>query len=471
MIKKIAVIGAGPAGLAAAKALAAEPGAFSIDVFDKRPTIGGVWCYGGDKTGLALPVPSTDPNVSDVVTSPPRLVVGPMYKHMETNLTDTLMEFAGVPFKPKTKDFVPRDSVLKYLEEYAKTIPKPVNFRLATDVVKVTAAEKWTLVSRACEVTQSRGAPVSAESTASEDQVDVYDAVVVANGHSELPYIPATPGLKEWAESDPSSVTHSKYFDDCAPYQGKRVLVIGNYASGQDLATQIGTVASHVYVSTKDEVRASNYSHLTVVGVVNSYNHATRSVKTDIETISHIDVIVFCTGYLYSLPFLTEGATDGSFVKDVYRQIFDVHHPTLAHIGLPKFVSPLPLVEAQAAVVARVFSGRIKLPSQDDMKAEYERELATKGPGKLFHSFEGCDYEYCNSLYKWITELATGDAGLMPLFWDKSRIFERQDVSERKKARAAKVARHAAELRAQGKPFDFPPQENADALAADQWTS
>lgn len=43
-IKKIAIIGAGPAGLAAAKYLLAE-GFQSLDIFEQRTEVGGVWNY------------------------------------------------------------------------------------------------------------------------------------------------------------------------------------------------------------------------------------------------------------------------------------------------------------------------------------------------------------------------------------------------------------------------------------------
>lgn len=48
-----------------------------------------------------------------------------------------------------------------------------------------------------------------------------FDAVVVANGHFSVPYVPLIRGLKEFAELHPGSVEHSKAYRGREKYRGK----------------------------------------------------------------------------------------------------------------------------------------------------------------------------------------------------------------------------------------------------------
>ena len=448
--KRIAIVGAGPAGLAAAKALALEPAKFTIDLFERRDNIGGVWNFHGDKGNVRPPIPSTDPNGEEKILPGgfANRFFSSMYKNLETNLTDKLMEYSNVPFRPRTMNFIDRTEVLQYLERYAQTIPQSVNVALETNVLDVDKphGNKWIVTTE--NVT-------SLNKTKGE-----YDAVVVANGHYELPFIPDTPGLKEWSEKYPESVTHSKYFVSSADFKGETVLVIGNWASGMDLATQIGTTAKQVYVSTKDETpQESEYDYVRKSTLVTKYDVTTRLAHTiDGTTIKNIDKIVFCTGYLYTFPFFRNyapGITNGLSVKNLFKQTFYVDDPSLSFIGLTKFNSPLPLVESQAAVVARVWSDRITLPSKEEMRKEYDDEFSKKGD-KDFHSLKDCDFTYCNELYDWIVKTGTDKEGLLPLLWDEERILERQNVSSVKEKRTAVIVKHADKLRAEGKEFSFP---------------
>lgn len=452
-ISKIAIIGGGPAGLAAAKALTSEKAKFTIDLYERRDQLGGVWNFSSDKLGLLPPVPSTNPNGLEKVLEGghDNRFLSAMYRNLETNLIDRMMEYNNVPFEPRTSQFVTRSRVLEYVQRYASTIPEGVNYLFKRNVLKVDKpGAQWTVQSE--------------DSQSGESFLGNYDAVVVANGHSELPYVPDAPGLSDWAEQDPKSVTHSKYYDQATDYEGQRVLIIGNYASGVDLATQISTVASHVYVSGKDasELVEVTNDNVTNTGPVLKYEFAGRKAVFDSgDVVSDIDVVIFCTGYLYSLPFLEEhlpGITDGTFVKDIYRQIFNVEDPTLSFIALPKFIVPMPLSEAQAAIVARVYSGRLELPDLDERKAAYHKELAEKGPGKPFHSLKPpADYTYCNDLYDWIVSSGLESEGLMPIYWGEEKKTDRNGAKALKDTRYYDVVEWSRKLRLEKKPFSLPP--------------
>lgn len=48
-----------------------------------------------------------------------------------------------------------------------------------------------------------------------------FDAVVVASGHYNIPWIPQIPGILEFDEKFPGVVGHSKHFRDATKFKGK----------------------------------------------------------------------------------------------------------------------------------------------------------------------------------------------------------------------------------------------------------
>ena len=71
---------------------------------------------------------------------------------------------------------------------------------------------------------------------------DVFDAVVVCNGHYSVPRRPALPGAARF----PGRVLHSHSYRENAAYAGLRVVVVGASASGEDISREIALVADKV---------------------------------------------------------------------------------------------------------------------------------------------------------------------------------------------------------------------------------
>lgn len=446
-LTRVAIIGGGSAGLAAAKALASEPAKFTIDLFERRDKLGGLWYYAGDKHNVRPPVPSVNPKGKEISSGQERFF-SPLYDQLETNLVSTLMEYNDVQFKKGTGLFPGRAEVYKYLEKYASTIPEgSIAYKYNTNVKLLKKANGvWDLQSEDL-----------ASSKVSDSQ---YDKIIVANGHFDLPYIPDVPGLAEWNEALPQSISHAKYFVNAAPFRDRRVVVVGNNASGVDVATQISTTAEVVFNSSRGEVNLIEVKNEAVkqIGEIKQYDHKTRSVTTvDGEVINDVDDVIFCTGYLYSFPFFNEtwpDVTDGTQIKDIYEQIFNVEDPSISFLGILHYVVPMPLAEAQAAVVARVYSGRLQLPSVEERRKAYQEELTAKGPGRDFHGLKPpLDYQYCNHLYKWIADAGLDKEGLMPAWWDAKRREDRENAKALKDARLEEIVKHATNLRKQGKVF------------------
>ena len=66
-------------------------------------------------------------------------------------------------------------------------------------------------------------------------------------------------------------------------------------------------------------------------------------------------------------------------------------------------VIPFPLAEAQSAVLARLWSGRLDLPNQTEMEEWERKRVQEKGEGKGFHTLGavGEDVDYLNGLVEW----------------------------------------------------------------------
>jgi hypothetical protein len=132
----------------------------------------------------------------------------------------------------------------------------------------------------------------------------------------------------------------------------------------------------------------------------------------------------------------------------------------MVFLVLQRRIIPFPLAENQAAVVARVWSGRLVLPTQMEMKAWEKSATAEKGAGQSFHLLPfPLDAAYMNLLYDWAEaatpnpELGLGDGGKgkMGSRWGAREKWVRQSIPEVRKAFVSRAEqrhfiRHAEEL-------------------------
>ncbi|VEU22916.1 DEKNAAC104234 [Brettanomyces naardenensis] len=452
----IAIIGGGPGGLAVAKALTLEPNSEklfpTIDVYERHPRAGGLWVYTGDKSHVSPVVPSPSNAESDeIFANTQKRYISPIYDQMETNITKHLMKYKGFPFPEEFETFPTRTQIGQYVDSYAQALPDLVKFHFSTDVTGLLKKDgKWELTYD--DLTKANGEPIT----------KTYDNVVLAQGHFEAAYIPDVKGLKEWWTKDPKSITHAKYYNNGEPFRGKNVLVVGNSASGIDIATQLITTAKSVTMSSASEspFKEVIISHVTQVGKIAEYDYATKSAVTEDGTVvKDIDNVIFCTGYLYKIPFLNSYDTgdkalvsDGSQLRYLFEQIFYIEDPTLALVLVPQSVIPFPFAECQAQYIARVFSGRLKLPSKEKMTEEYEEELERKGAGKAFHTMKNfTDPDYCNHIFDLIK--GTENEGFVAEYWSDERKEERKNAVALKGERLKLIVKHADELKKEGKPF------------------
>ncbi|MFD8011203.1 flavin-containing monooxygenase [Streptomyces sp. NPDC058955] len=400
---RVAVIGAGAAGLAAAKALLDED--LDVTVLERGSRPGGLWA--GD-----------DPEDDSGGGSP-------AYAGLHLNTSKGRTEFADFPMPERWPDYPSAALVARYLADYADRFGISGRIRFGTRVTAVHRA--GTGVGTGWEVTAG-------------GVTEPYDAVVVANGHNRDPKwpSPAHPGTFDGTQ------LHAHDYRDPDVFAGRRVLVVGMGNSAMDLAVDASYVsAGPVLLSARRGTHIvpkylfgrpadATGGALAVlpwrirqtvaqavlrlaVGTPERYglprpagglfqDHPTisdtilhrlthgevvarpgvarlngdRVVFTD-GTADDVDVLVWATGYRVTVPFLgPEWLGDDPEALPLYRRVFHLDDPTLAFVGLMQSTgAALPVVEAQGKLAAAYLSGRYALPSPRAQRAAVARAHAT----------------------------------------------------------------------------------------------
>lgn len=431
--------------------------------------MGGVWNHapGVLKKDKRISVPQLDPNepVEGHVWhasghkdgKPEATFLSPVYDTLETNLPKELMRFSDLPFAPDVPVLPPHGAVLKYVDDYAQDIKDLIQFETQVNDLRPSSsdAQKWTLTRESLR--------------AGTSETSTYDAVVVASGHYDAIYLPDIGGIRAWNQAYPGAISHSKFYDSPASFQDKKVLVVGNGASGIDIGAQIGTVSkgsllrterSESYIQLGSSPGEIRYPEVVEFLSPASHDRAVRFADGRIE--SEIDSVVFCTGYLYSFPFLHSldppVITDGRRTVNTYQHLFYTYNPTLAFPVMTQRIVPFPFSESQAAVVARVWSGRLTLPSQADRKVWEDNLIAERGTGTFFHFLPfPQDAEAMDILHDWAANaekrpgLTNEGTGKLPPYWTKYERLLRENVMHIRKAFVAKgkdrsAIKSAAEL-------------------------
>ncbi|GLT34086.1 hypothetical protein SLA2020_086290 [Shorea laevis] len=388
--RRVAVIGAGAAGLVAARELHRE--GHAVVVFERGNQVGGTWVY----------TPQVEPDPLGLDPTRP-IVVSSLYSSLRTNLPRECMGFRDYPFivrQDEERDprrFPGHRELLMYLKDFATEFGIEEMVRFETEVVKVGMAGngKWKVRSKR-----------------SSDKINVgfddeiYDAVVVCNGHYTEPRIAHIPGINLW----PGKQLHSHNYRVPDPFRDQVVILIGSSASAVDISRDIAGVAKEVHVASR---AVADETYMKQPGYDNMWRHSMIECACEDGTVIFrngkgilADVIMHCTGYKYHFPFLETNGTvsvDDNRVDPLYKHTFPCSlAPWLSFIGIPWKIVPFPVFELQSKWVAGVLSGRIMLPSQEEMMEDVKTLYLTIGasgiPKRYTHFMDEAQFEYCNWL-------------------------------------------------------------------------
>lgn len=204
---KIAVIGLGPAGLTAIKALREE--GFDAVGFERRDRVGGVWSY------------SPDPSYTSVI------------QETVSNVSKFVSGFSDFPVPKELPPYMTGAQVGKFFEAYASHFQLDRNIRFKTTVQKVlrdSADRGWNV-----HVTRPDG----------HDEVLHFDKVVFGTGSETVPVWPPMPRREEFK----GTVIHGQSYRKPEQFAGQRVLVVGIGNTACEVSLSLTSHAATVYQS------------------------------------------------------------------------------------------------------------------------------------------------------------------------------------------------------------------------------
>ncbi|KAJ5370877.1 uncharacterized protein N7496_006969 [Penicillium cataractarum] len=418
--RNIAVIGAGPSGISAVKALQEENIFDRIRIFERRDKPGGIWHY--DSTPDLFPtarnlaesrnaIPKKLPQFASPSPEDTTARTG-IYDSLDSNVGSKAMAFTHKPFPNinsalSVKQFGhsnpthPFRIIAGYLEDLFKDYHHLASFN--TTVEKIEKQEgKWILTLR-------QSGHIRDDELRDYWWQEEFDAVIVASGHYSVPLVPDIPGLDVAFKAYPTKFEHSKAYRSQNDYVDKKVVVVGGNISSADLIVDLHPIVKGpLYLSQRGHNEAlqsawdlPNVQAKPVISSIESTSHGVNVKFADGTTVADVDKVIFATGYKLSYPFVTpDPVTPNNRVAGFYQHIFKIGDPSLALVGQIRAAISFRAYEYQAVAVARYFAGRnsqpLPSPQQQDLW-EIER-LKYKGPTALFHEIKPDFKEYFDFL-------------------------------------------------------------------------
>lgn len=350
MRKRVAVIGAGPSGLAQLRAFqsAQNKGAEIPEVvcFEKQDDWGGLWNYTW-RTGL-------DEHGEPVHCS--------MYRYLWSNGPKECLEFADYTFEEHFGQAIPSYPPREVLWDYIKgRVEKTVVrdwCRFRTPVRMVTfdeSTQKFTVTAH----------DLRQQTSYSEE----FDHVVVATGHFSTPNIPQFEGFNTFN----GRILHSHDFRDAMEFKDKDILIIGTSYSAEDIGSQCWKYGcKSVTVSYRRKPMGfhwpENWKEVPLLQKVENKTCTFADGST-----KEVDAIILCTGYLHHFPFLPDPlrlqTTNRLWPLALYKGVVWENNPNLFYLGMQDQYYTFNMFDAQAWYVRDVILGRIALPSKEAMQA------------------------------------------------------------------------------------------------------
>ncbi|KAF2125238.1 dimethylaniline monooxygenase [Dothidotthia symphoricarpi CBS 119687] len=416
-VRRVAVIGLGPGGAIAVDALARERAFDVIRVFERRASPGGCWIEDEappppfDHTIFAsLATRTADAPLETPTRLPIRLpkskqtrhTESSVYPYLETNVDSIPMSFSQEPISDQRSPtsiakhgidtpFRHHSTIREYIASLVnrKGYGEFVSYNTTVELAEKVGNE-WRLVLRR-------------EGSFAEDDEwweEMFDGVVVANGHYSVPYIPKVEGLEKFEWTRPGSVKHSKMFRGKEAYRDKRIVIVGASVSAADIAYDlVGTANDPIYAVILGH-KANGYfgdEAFKNPGIVAkpSISHIMddRTVHfIDGTSVANVDELIFGTGYSWSLPFLPHVEVRNNRVPNLYQHVVYQSDTTLLFVGAVGAGLTFKVFEWQAVLAARVLAGRAKLPPLLE-RQQWERERTERlGDGAMF-TFVFPDFE------------------------------------------------------------------------------
>lgn len=413
----VCVIGAGSSGITAVQVLQSRGVGF--DCFEVGSGVGGNWRFGNDNA------------------------MSSAYESLHINTSRQLMEYAAHPMPESYPDYPSHRQIAAYFDDFVDHFGLRGLITFRTEVTRVEPLEEGYAVT-----VRDRGG--------GEPETRTYRHVVVANGHHWDPRWPepSFPGAETFP-GEQVHAHHYRNAESLAGKR-VLVLGIGNsacdiavessrVAASTDLAMRRGAhiLPKYMFGMPTDHLTDSPlargpvrlqqlamsvllrlsqgkvtdyglpkpdhavlHAHPTVSqDLLNRLGHGDIGVRPNIERFegskvfftdgqaAEYDVVVYCTGYKVSFPFLTDAVVRAEDNRvDLYRRVVHPDHPGLYFVGL---IQPLgaimPLAEAQAEWVGDLVTGVGALPPVEEMRrqiAAYDTSIRKRFVASKRHTMQ-----------------------------------------------------------------------------------
>jgi trimethylamine monooxygenase len=351
MVSRVAIVGAGPSGLAQLHAFeqarAAGAEIPELVCFEKQSDWGGLWNYtwrsGLDEHG--------DP------------CHGSMYRYLWSNGPKECLEFADYTFEEHFGGAIPSFPPRAVLEDYILGRAKKSNVRRH---IQFNTAVRWV------DYDEDRATfDVTVEARdGGETRVEHFDYVIVATGHFSVPNLPEYPGFEQF----PGRILHSHDFRDAQEFADRDLLVVGGSYSAEDIALQTKKYGAR---SVTISFRSTPMGFPWPEGIeeVPLLTHVDgKTVHFTDGTTRDVDAIILCTGYRHHFPFMASdlrlATKNVLYPPDLYKGVFWTGNPNLMYLSMQDQFYTFTMFDAEAWYARDYVLGRITLPDRAQMEAD-----------------------------------------------------------------------------------------------------
>ncbi|MEM7374845.1 MAG: NAD(P)/FAD-dependent oxidoreductase [Bacteroidota bacterium] len=141
------------------------------------------------------------------------------HNHYDRLCLHTVKELSHLPHLPFPEEYpryVPKDMLATYYEQYAEHFSITPHFNQEVSSIRRAAEGKWVVGTASGQAFEAKH-------------------IVIATGLNRVPHQPSWPGQEQFQ----GEITHSKTYKNPAPFQGKRVLLIGMGNTGAEIALDL----------------------------------------------------------------------------------------------------------------------------------------------------------------------------------------------------------------------------------------
>jgi trimethylamine monooxygenase len=351
--KRVAIIGAGPSGLAQLRAFqsAQAKGAEIPEIvcFEKQDNWGGLWNYSW-RTGV------------DQYGEP---VHGSMYRYLWSNGPKEGLEFADYSFDEhfggEIASFPPRAVLFDYIEGRVRKadVRKYIRF---SNVIRHVAYQD-----------SSDTFMIAAEDLPNNRQYqEEFDYVIVSSGHFSTPNVPEYPGFNHFG----GRIMHAHDFRDALEFKDKDILILGTSYSAEDIGSQCWKYGAKT-ITVAHRTAPMGYDWPDNWQEVPALKYVDQDTAYFIDgTQKKVDAIILCTGYLHHFPFMHESlnlkTNNRLYPVDLYNGVVWQHNPKLMYLGMQDQWYTFNMFDAQAWYARDVIMGRVALPTQPEMQLDID---------------------------------------------------------------------------------------------------